>query len=50
MGAIRKVIPIAPQDQRRRKTTPFKDLDIRQRLHDTWAEAEKLWREAQQTK
>jgi adenylate cyclase len=50
MGAIRKVIPIAPQDQRRRKTTPFKDLDIRQRLHDTWAEAEKVWREAQQTK
>jgi adenylate cyclase len=50
MGAIRKAIPIAPQDQRRKNTTPFQDLSIRQRLHDTWAEAEKLWREAEQTK
>ena len=40
MGAIRKVIPISPQQ--RKSTTPFKDLAIRQRLHDTWGKAEEV--------
>ena len=45
MGEIRKVIPKPPTE--RKGTTPFKDLLIRQHLHDTWSKAEELWRSAQ---
>ena len=44
MGEIRKVIPKPPTE--RKRTTPFKDLLIRQHLHDTWSKAEELWHSA----
>jgi adenylate cyclase len=45
MGEIRQVIPKPPTE--RKGSTPFKDLLIRQHLHDTWSKTEELWRGAQ---
>jgi adenylate cyclase len=45
MGEVRKVNTKPPTE--RRSTTPYKDLQVRQHLHETWAKAEELWRSAQ---